>query len=102
VPEKRPKEAAPKGDWPQDDGPAAGAGEPEGPSLEERLRRLEVIVGELETEELGLDQALALFEEGVRLVREAEEALSAAELRVEELLGEGDDLRTRVLDREEG
>ena len=34
-------------------------------SLEARLRRLEEIVGNLETEELELDRALALFEEGV-------------------------------------
>ena len=60
-----------------------------GPSLEARLRRLEEIVGQLETEELELDKALALFEEGVGHVKEAESSLAAAELRVEELLGEG-------------
>ena len=59
----------------------------EGPTLETRLRRLEEIVGQLETEELELDKALALFEEGVGHVKEAETALAAAELRVEELLG---------------
>ena len=63
------------------------AGGKEGPTLETRLRRLEEIVGQLETEELELDKALALFEEGVGHVKEAESALAAAELRVEELLG---------------
>jgi exodeoxyribonuclease VII small subunit len=67
------------------------------PNLEERLRRLEEIVGQLETEELELDKALALFEEGVVHVREAEAALATAELRVEELLGEGGRLRTEAL-----
>mgnify|MGYP005857988539 CR=1 FL=1 len=68
-------------------------------SLEKRLRRLEEIVGQLETEELDLDRALALFEEGVAHVKEAEGALAAAELRVEELLGESG--RTRPLEEEE-
>jgi exodeoxyribonuclease VII small subunit len=69
-----------------------------GVSLEARLRRLEEIVGQLETEELELDRALAIFEEGVVHVREAEGALAAAELRVEELLGEGDQVSTRPLE----
>ncbi len=67
-----------------------GGGEGEKVTLEGRLRRLEEIVGQLETEDLELDRALAIFEEGVVHVREAERALAAAELRVEELLGDGD------------
>jgi exodeoxyribonuclease VII small subunit len=63
----------------------------EGPSLEARLRRLEEIVGRLEGEDLELDKALALFEEGIGHVREAESALAKAELRVEELLAEGEE-----------
>jgi len=74
-----------------------GADEGGDVSLEARLRRLEEIVGQLETEELELERALALFEEGVTHVKEAEKALSAAELRVEELLGEGENLQTRPL-----
>jgi exodeoxyribonuclease VII small subunit len=65
----------------------------ESPSLEDRLRRLEEIVGHLETEELELDKALALFEEGVAHVKASESALAAAELRVEELLGETGETR---------
>jgi exodeoxyribonuclease VII small subunit len=67
-------------------------------TLEARLRRLEEIVGTLEAEDLELDRALALFEEGVGHVKKAESALAAAELRVEELLGEGAEARTRPLD----
>jgi exodeoxyribonuclease VII small subunit len=66
-------------------------------SLEARLQRLEAIVGNLEAEELQLDRALALFEEGVAHVREAEKVLAAAELRVEELLGDGGDTSTRKI-----
>lgn len=66
-------------------------------NLEARLKRLEAIVGSLEAEELELDGALALFEEGVAHVKEAEKVLVAAELRVEELLGEGAETSTRAL-----
>ncbi len=56
--------------------------------LESRLRRLEEIVASLEAEDLELERALTLFEEGVGHVREAERILARTELRVEELLGE--------------
>lgn len=72
----------------------------QGLSLEGRLRRLEEIVGRLEAEDLELDKALALFEEGVGHVREAESALSAAELRVEELLGDEETGRTKPLEED--
>ncbi len=78
-------------------GDASGPGEEE-PGLEKRLERLEEIVSALEADEVELDRALALFEEGVRHVRAAEKILSEAELQVEELLGEGEDVRTEPLD----
>jgi exodeoxyribonuclease VII small subunit len=57
------------------------------PSFEEATRRLAQIVAELEGGDLPLDRSLALFEEGVRLARGAEERLDRAERRIEELLG---------------
>ena len=72
------------------------------PSLEDRLRRLEEIVRSLESDDLELNSALALFEEGVEHVRSAEETLKHAELKVEELLGPVGDQTTRPLeDRDE-
>ena len=59
------------------------------PTLEARLRRLEEILAQLESDEVELERALALFEEGVGLVRDAERVLSETELRVEELLSKG-------------
>ena len=59
-------------------------------SLEGRLRRLDEIVAALEGGDVELEKGLALFEEGVRHIREAESLLSTAELRVEELVGEAD------------
>lgn len=66
--------------------------------LEARLRRLDEIVASLEADEVELDRALALFEEGVRHVRHAERLLARAELRVEELLGDGSEGETRDFD----
>ena len=62
----------------------------EGPSLEERLRRLEEILSRLEQDDVALEEALELFEEGVGHVRDAERVLAQTELRVQELLGDGD------------
>ncbi len=70
-------------------------------SLEARLERLEEIVGKLEADELELEAALALFEEGIRHAREAERILAAAQLRVEELVGEGDEMRTEPFEEEQ-
>ena len=67
-------------------------------TLEQRLRRLEEILARMESDEVALEEALRLFEEGVGHVREAEKVLSEAELRVEELLSDG---RTRPLEVEE-
>lgn len=54
--------------------------------FEQSLKRLGEIVESLESGELGLEDSLALFEEGVRLARLAQQRLDAAERRVEELL----------------
>lgn len=83
----------------ESDAPTAeGADEP---TLETRLQRLDEIVSTLEGGEVELERGLALFEEGVRHIREAEALLARAELRVEELVGEADDLRSRPFEGEE-
>ncbi|HZD05737.1 MAG TPA: exodeoxyribonuclease VII small subunit [Longimicrobiales bacterium] len=75
----------------------------EEPGLEARLRRLEEIVSALEADELELERALELFEEGVGHVRRAERILARTELRVEELLGEVEgETGTRAFEPEEG
>lgn len=58
-----------------------------GASFEESTRRLAKIVEQLEGGDLPLERSLELFEEGVKLAREAQERLDRAERRVEELLG---------------
>lgn len=56
-----------------------------GPSLQEDLARLDAIVRALEANDLDLDRALALFEEGVERLRTARERLASAELRLRQL-----------------
>lgn len=59
-------------------------------TLEQRLQRLEAILGQLEAGDVDLERALELFEEGVTHVRAAESILSRTELKVEELLSGGE------------
>jgi exodeoxyribonuclease VII small subunit len=69
-------------------------------SFEQRLRRLEEIVGELESDRIDLERALALFEEGVACLRSATEELGKVEARVQRLV-ERTDGTFEVLDLRE-
>ena len=59
-------------------------------TFEKSVDRLEEIVHELEQEELDLDRALALFEEGITHLRGATATLSRAEARVQQLVEAAD------------
>lgn len=56
-----------------------------GSSLKEDLARLDAIVRSLEVNDVDLDRALELFEEGVERLRAARERLAATELRLRQL-----------------
>ncbi|HEX28729.1 TPA: exodeoxyribonuclease VII small subunit [Candidatus Poribacteria bacterium] len=58
--------------------------------FEDALKRLEEIVEMLESDELPLDKALELFEEGIRMSRLCSSILERAEMRIEELIREED------------
>jgi exodeoxyribonuclease VII small subunit len=60
----------------------------ETPSFAQDLDRLEAIVRRLEAGDLDLDEALALFEEGVERLRGARTRLAAAEARVKQVLSD--------------
>ncbi|MFM9001334.1 MAG: exodeoxyribonuclease VII small subunit [Opitutia bacterium] len=53
--------------------------------FEADLRRLEKLVESLEDGEVPLDDLVARYEEGMRLLRSCQEGLKAAELRISEL-----------------
>ena len=55
------------------------------PSIEEALQRLEAIADKLEDPDLDLDQAVRLYEEGLRLYERCAKKLDAAELRITQL-----------------
>jgi exodeoxyribonuclease VII small subunit len=68
-------------------------------ALAQDLARLEEIVRKLEADDLELDDALQLFEEGVARLRAARERLAAAELKVQAVLEEaGGDIRVTDLE----
>ena len=62
--------------------------------LEKILERLGQVVERLERGDLPLEQSLGMFEEGIKLTREGQRRLDAAEQRIETLLstepGEGE------------
>jgi exodeoxyribonuclease VII small subunit len=64
------------------------SGGTEGAGLEDRLAKLESIVDRLERDELELQEALDLFEEGIGLVRDAYAVIEESRLRVEKLVVE--------------
>jgi exodeoxyribonuclease VII small subunit len=69
------------------------------PPLADELARLEEIVRKLEADDVELDAALALFEEGVARLRAARERLADAQLKVQAVLEAADgDIRLTDLD----
>lgn len=53
--------------------------------FEESMARLEKIVERLQRDNVPLDEAVELFQEGTRLTTRCDELLSAAELRIQDL-----------------
>ena len=58
------------------------------PTFAAQLERLEEILRRLEAEDLDLDEALKLFEEGVERLRAARERLGTAEATVRQVLAD--------------
>ena len=59
-------------------------------NFEKSVNRLEEIVRELDRDDLDLDDALALFEEGITHLRSATSSLARAEARVQQLVEAAD------------
>ena len=70
-------------------------------SLQDDLKRLEEVVRQLEAEDIDLDKAIGLFEEGIKRLRSAREQLSSVEQRVQKVLEQaGGELTLTDLDPE--
>jgi exodeoxyribonuclease VII small subunit len=70
------------------------------PSFRDELEQLEAIVRQLEKPDVDLDEALELFEQGVRRLKEARDLLEQSELTVKRVLEDADGtLRTDDLER---
>lgn len=59
--------------------------------FEKKLAELEALARALEAGELGLEQSLEAFEQGIRLTRECQAALEDAEQKVQLLLNDQGD-----------
>lgn len=77
---------------------------PENARFEDQLERLEEIVASLEDETVGLEEALELFEDGMKLAKSCRARLEEVEQRVHKLLeaDDGDAAATEPLDEAEG
>jgi len=75
-------------------------GKTEAPSFEQALSELEALVERMEQGDLSLEESLRSFERGVELTRSCQEALSAAEQKVDVLTSRQPDARIEPFDEE--
>jgi exodeoxyribonuclease VII small subunit len=71
---------------PEPAAPEPAAPELAAPDFEEALAALESLVQEMESGDLSLEASLAAYERGVKLTRQCQAALAAADLKVKALM----------------
>jgi len=81
-------------------GRGEGAEALEAMSFEAALKRLEEVVGELESGKLSLEDSLQRFEEGMRLSKLCQQKLKGVELKIEKLVQENGRIVARPLDED--
>lgn len=69
------------------------------PNFEESIHELEALVNALESGDLPLEESLAVFEKGIKLTKECQQQLSAAEQKVQQLIGDEENMQ--LIDFEE-
>ncbi len=74
----------------------------EEPSFDATLSELESIVQKMEQGDLPLEEALKQFEQGIALVRQAQQKLDQAEQKVQILLSEGGNERLEPFSPRQG
>ena len=60
-------------------------------TIEERLEKLENLSDSIKDSDLGIEEAMALFDEGIKLVRGIEKDLDAMEGKIQMLMNQPDD-----------
>ncbi|MCB1774307.1 MAG: exodeoxyribonuclease VII small subunit [Gammaproteobacteria bacterium] len=74
------------------------ATKPQTDSFEDSLAELEALVDRMESGDLTLDESLQAFERGIALTRTCQQALQAAEQRVEILTSDRPDATTEAFE----
>ncbi len=67
-------------------------------TFEESVAQLEGIVAAIESGQIGLEESLAKYEQGMELVKRCRGILDRAEKRIEQLTQQGDNLQAEPLD----
>jgi exodeoxyribonuclease VII small subunit len=67
-------------------------------TFERNLKQLEEVVARLEQGDLPLDEAMKLFEEGMRLSRMCSQRLTTVEQEIKKLVAEGDKLKLETFE----
>lgn len=65
--------------------------------FEKTLSQLENIVEQMESGELNLEQSLQAFEQGVKLTRDCQQALTSAEQKVQLLMEQNNEVKASPL-----
>ena len=63
-------------------------------TIEERLEKLEKLSDSIKDSDLGIEEAMALFDEGIKLVRGIDKDLDAMEGKIQMLMNQPDDTET--------
>ncbi len=69
-------------------------------TFEKSLKQLEDVVARLEQGDLPLDEAMKLFQEGMRLSRLCSQRLATVEQEIKRLVAEGDRLKLETFEPE--
>lgn len=77
----------------KDGGSATGGADDAAPTFEERLKALEDVVSKLERDDVPLEDAIRLYEQGMALHAACEKTLAEAQVRIERLTGDHDAAR---------
>ena len=70
-------------------------------NFEQSLEHLETLVESMESGELSLEESLKAFEQGIKLTRECQKALTEAEQKVQMLLAENGEVTAIDLSEED-